>query len=107
MKKLLNLFKNKKMDLDNDGKIESYHQEIQGVFSQFYDMSAKLSEVIGKLGDVVEDEKAKKAKSDERIAYVLEQENNNKVASDLRIANAERDIESNQKMKEKVREFIA
>lgn len=105
--KLLNLFKNKKVDLDNDGKIEAYHEEVKGLFSEFYKMSEKLSEVIDKLGDVVDDEKDKKVKSDERIAFVLEQENNKKVASDLRIANAERDMATNQKMQEKVREFIA
>ena len=105
--KLLNLFRNKKADLENDEKIESYNEEIKGLFSQFYDMSAKLSEVNDKLLEVVEDEKDKKAKADERIAFVLEQENNKKIASDLRIANAERDIHTNQKIKEKVGEFIA
>lgn len=104
--KLLNLFKNKKVDLDNDGKIEAYDQEIKGLFSQFYDMREKLSEVNDKLSDVIEDEKLKKEEADERIRYAIMVEGQKKAQSDERIAKAEQNLEINKKAQIKVQEFI-
>lgn len=106
LKKLSNLFKNKKVDLDNDGKIEAYDQEIKGLFSQFYDMREKLSEVNDKLSDVIEDEINKKIASDLRISQTIELENAKKEASNLRIAKAEQNLEINKKAQIKVQEFI-
>lgn len=89
MLKFVNKLLNKKsIDLDNDGKIETLREEIQGVFSQFKRMHDKLGEVNGKLQAVVEDEK--------RVVELAQE----------RITKAEADLQVNAKLQEKVKDFI-
>lgn len=89
LKKVLNLFgKAKVVDLDNDGKIETLRAEVEGVFSQFKRMHDKLGEVNGKLQSVVEDEK--------RIAE----------QATKRIIKAQSELQANEKLQEKVKDFI-
>ncbi len=87
---IINKLLNRKalVGLDNDGKIESYREEIQGVFSQFKRMNEKLSSVNEKLQEVVEDE----------IRTVEE--------ATKRKEKAEAELKSNQKLQEKVKDFI-
>lgn len=84
--KLLN--KKSKIDLDNDGKIETYRAEIEGVFSQFKRMHDKLGEVNDKLQTVVQEEKV----AVERAQKV--------------IIKAEAELQANSKLQEKVKDFI-
>jgi len=77
-----------KLDLDNDGKINSYREEIQGVFSQFRLMYDKLGEVNGELSKVIDDE-----------TNIAEQ-------SKKRIEIAQKDLETNSKLQKKVEDFI-
>lgn len=86
IKKLLN--KQSVVDLDNDGKIESYREEIKGVFSQFKTMHDKLTTVNGKLQEVVQDE----------IRTVEE--------ATKRREKAETELQLNIKLQEKVKDFI-
>jgi hypothetical protein len=76
------------LDLDNDGKIESYKQEIEGVFAQFKRMDSKLDEVITKLQDVAEDEEYLRIQAEKRVEKALSE------------------IEMNKKLKEKLKDFI-
>ena len=88
-KKLLNKVLNKKVvDLDNDGKIETLRMEIEGVFSQFKRMNERINTVNESLASVVEEE-----------TKVMEEAEN-------RVASAKKEIEKNNKLKEKVQEII-
>jgi hypothetical protein len=78
----------KTIDLDNDGKIETFRAEIEGVFSQFVRMNKKLDEVNGKLQEVITEEKT--------IANRALQ----------RIEKAEAEIQANTSLQKKVSEFI-
>lgn len=108
MKKLLSLFKKKntKVDLDGDGKIESYKEEIQGVLSQFKDAYNKLTEVNLKLTEVVQEELANKDKSSERIEAVVAIETKNQEKSDEVINKAGQELQVNTKLQEKFKEFV-
>lgn len=89
LKKIKALFSKKVVvDLDNDGKIESYRAEIEGVFSQFKRMDEKLDTVIEKLRDVVHDDAM------------------NKMEAEKRLEKAKSEIEMNKKLKEKLQDFI-
>lgn len=88
-KKVINKVLGKKIiDLDNDGKIESFRQEIEGVFSQFTRMHKKLDEVNGKLDEVITEEKT--------VAKLALQ----------RIEKAEAEKQANTNLQKKVAEFI-
>lgn len=76
------------LDLDNDGKIESYRQEVEGVFSQFKRMHNKLGEVITSLEIVAEEEQEALKRAEKRIEK------------------AKTEIELNKKLQEKVNDFI-
>lgn len=80
--------KAKVVDLDNDGKIETFRAEIEGVFSQFKRMHDKLGEVNTKLNEVITEEKT--------IAKQALQ----------RIEKAEAEIQANTGLQNKVSEFI-
>ena len=74
------LNKKSKFDLDNDGKIESYREEINGVFSQFKRMHDKLGEVNNKLQVVISEEVRAKEIADKRIQKATDELNaNNKL----------------------------
>ena len=89
LKKLLNKIRGVKIvDLDNDGKIETFRAEIEGVFSQFKRMHDKLGEVNGKLDEVITEEKT-----------------NAKLALQ-RIEKAEAEKQANTSLQKKVSEFI-
>lgn len=76
------------IDLDNDGKIESYRLEVEGVFSQFKRMHNKLGEVITNLEIVAEEEKEALKRAEQRIQK------------------AQTEIELNKKLQDKVNDFI-
>lgn len=107
LKKLKGLFTNTKFDLDNDGKIESYREEIKGVFSQFTRMSNQLDSVNAKLKEVIEDETFAKECEQDNLERIIEEAKRKIKEADERIASANQTIESNNKLKAKVNEFIA
>lgn len=76
------------LDLDNDGKIESYKQEIEGVFSNFKRMHDKLEDVNTKLVSIVEEEL------------------NNENKARKRAEKANEEIQMNAKLQEKLKDFI-
>lgn len=107
MKFIKGLFVNKKFDLDNDGKVESYREEIKGVFSQFKRMSENLVDVNEKLTAVIEDEKFAKECEQDNIQRLIEASQKKQAKSDSIIESANKEIEVNKKLQEKVKEFIA
>lgn len=103
IKRLLNI---KTVDLDNDGKIETLREEVQGLFAQFRNIVDKLKETNDTLKSVIYEEKlAQEVELDrlERIKAEVEAriEKSNKI-----ISKAEVEIEANNKMQEKVSEFL-
>lgn len=104
--KLLNLFKKNTIDLDGDGKIEKYQEEIRGVLSQFTDAYNKLEEVNLKLVEVVKEEVVNKDKSSERIETVVAIETKKQEKSDEVINKAGQDLQVNSKLQEKLKEFV-
>ena len=107
LKFVKNLFTNKKFDLDNDGKIESYREEIKGVFSQFKTMSDNLADVNGKLGAVIEDEEFAKECEKDNIQKMIERSAKKIEKSESVIESAKKEIELNKKLQDKVKDFIA
>ena len=107
LKFIKNLFTNKKFDLDNDGKIESYREEIKGVFSQFKTMSDNLSDVNDKLASVIEDEKFARECEEEHIERLIEKSKVKIEKSEKLIESANKEIELNKKLQDKVKDFIA
>ena len=90
MKKLLNVLFNRKakVDLDNDGKIESWRDEVAGVFSQFKVMHDKLTRVNNQLETVVTEESVKKHQAE------------------VRITTAMNDMKRNEELQKKLNDFI-
>lgn len=89
LKKVWNfILRRKPIDLDNDGKIESLRSEVEGVFSSFKRMNNQLIEVNTKLEAVVSDEVAIKTLAEERIERALGE------------------MKSNQKLQNKLKDFI-
>lgn len=104
--KIKSFFTNKKHDLDNDGKIESYREEIRGMLSQFKDTHDKLEEVNTKYLELIEDEVEKQEKERVRLEIVIANAEREKESSDKRISNAQMEIEVNVAVQEKVKDFI-
>lgn len=89
LKKLISKLKRvKTVDLDNDGKIETLRAEVEGVFSQFKRMHDKLGEVNGKLQAVKAEET--------RIAELASK----------RIVKTDAEIQANERLQEKLKDFI-
>lgn len=111
MKKILESFlkligRTKVGDLDNDGKVESLNEELQGLFKQFKTMSEKIEETNNQLVEVLEDEEQKQISELERLELVrLEAERKVKESQDLQ-AKVKESIKSNEKVKSKVDEFV-
>lgn len=106
LKFIKNIFKNNKLDLDNDGKIESYQEEIVGLFSQFKTMFTKLDEVDDKLQDIISEEEIAKEMELDRLENVRKSVEDKIKDSDNRIEKVNAQIDTNSKLKEKVKEFI-
>lgn len=111
MKKLLALLlkligRAKVADLDNDGKIETLNEEIQGVLSQFKIMSDKLEENNSQLIDVIQDEAKKRDEEKLRIQAMLEAHERKMEESEAIAEKAQSNIEKNNKIKAKVDEFV-
>jgi len=102
--RLLN--KKAKFDLDGDGKIESYRQEVEGLFSQFKKISDTIDEVNGKYNAVIEEEKAKQVEEQERLERLLKTHEEKMKKSASVVEKAEAEIQVNTKAQEKVKEFI-
>lgn len=100
------LGRNANKDMDNDGKIESYKDEIKGVFSQFQTMSEKLDEVNEKLQYVVSEELIAQEAEEEMLKRLIEESNKRKEESLERVEKASKEIFANKKLQEKVDEFI-
>lgn len=94
-------------DLDNDGKIESIREEIGGLFSQFVQMRDGINHANQKLQEVVKDELEKQKSEQERLEVVIARANEQLNLSSERVAKAENEINANERLKEKVSEFIA
>lgn len=108
LKAFLKLFgKGKFVDLDGDGKIESLQQEITSVFSQFKKMNDKLDEVNGTLQEVIEDEKIAREIEEQELAKLIASAEAKLKQSAKVIDKAFFEIKANQKLQEKVQEFIA
>lgn len=95
----------KKVDLDNDGKIESYKDEIKGLFSQFETMRQSLLSANGHLQDVVTDELNKQKLEQEMLERTIERTNAKLAESKNVISKAEQAIQVNTNMYDKVSEF--
>lgn len=98
--------KKKTFDLDGDGKVESLREEISGVFSQFKKMNDKLNDVNEKLQVIIEDEKVAKQKEEEELKKIIASAEAKLAQSDKVIDKAFSEIQANQKLQEKVSEFI-
>lgn len=105
IKGLLN--KKAKFDLDNDGKIETYREEIQGLFSQFKIMSEKLDEVNVKLQDIVDEENLAQEMEEDNLKRLIEESNKRVEESVKRAEKATKEIMENKKSQEKVKYFIS
>jgi hypothetical protein len=82
-KKLVALFGKKAFaDLDNDGKIESYREEVQGVFAQFRKQFDKLEEVNVKLSTIVEEERQNAVLAEKRAEKALQEHSMNEKLKD-------------------------
>jgi DNA anti-recombination protein RmuC len=111
VKKLLKLFgKGKvlhnKFDLDGDGKVESLREEIAGVFNQFSRMRDKLDHVNNQLDEVIEEEKFAKEVEQDQLERIIEEANRKIEQSNKVIEKAELEKKANEKLKEKVSDFI-
>lgn len=94
-------------DLDNDGIIESVREEVQGVFQQFLDMRDSMDIANAKLTEVTEDELQKQVAEQKALEHLIQETNQKLEASANRVAKAENEIRANNRLKEKVSEFIA
>lgn len=103
-KKLLN--KKSRIDLDNNGKIESYREEIQGVFSQFKKMNDQLDNVNEKLTTVINDEILLQEFEEDNLERIIAEANEKLEKSNKVVNIAKQEIEANSKLKEKVKDFI-
>jgi hypothetical protein len=98
--------KAKVIDLDNDGKIETLREEVAGVFSQFKYMSDKLTSVNEELDEVIKDEKFVQEVERDQLERIIEEANRKLEDSDKRVKKAELEKQANDKLKDKVSEFI-
>lgn len=108
LKKVLNFVLNRKskLDLDGDGKLESYREEIEGVFSEFREKVETLEKVEKKYRDFVEEELLAKEVEEDRINREIERSKRKQENSDKLINKAEDNINVTSKLKEKLSEFI-
>jgi len=107
LKKILNFILNRKVvDLDNDGKIETLREEIQGVFSQFVTMNEQLGKVNEQLDGIILDEQKKQEEERARLERIIEETNRKIAESNERVGKANKEMESNKKLQEKVSEFL-
>lgn len=105
--KLVNYVMNKKMiDLDNDGKIETLREEVSGLFSQFKKIYNNLDAVNEKLEEIIQEEELAKEMSLDKLERVRKQVEEELLKSDSRIGTAFQEKEMNNKMKERVSDFI-
>jgi vacuolar-type H+-ATPase subunit E/Vma4 len=105
MKFIKNIFKSK-VDLDGDGKLESYRQEMEGVFSEFQTKVKTLEEVEVKYRELIQEEVTKKKQEAERIKRMVEASKKKQAQADKRVEKAEADIEVTAKLRNKLKEFI-
>lgn len=107
LKKVLKLIgRAKTVDLDNDGKIETLRAEVEGVFSQFKRMADKLDSVNEQLDGVIADEEFAKECEKDNLERIIEEANRKMAEADKRVEKAQLEKQANQKLKEKVSEFI-
>lgn len=106
LKAIKKMFTNTKLDLDNDGKIESYREEIKGVFAQFTSMSNRLDNVNAKLQEIIEDEKSAQECERDNLERIIKEAEQKIAESENRINTAHEEIKANEKLQEKVKEFI-
>ena len=92
-------------DLDNDGKIESLNEEIQGLFSQFKTMSEQLDDANNQLVNVLENEEEKQIAELKRLERIKADVENKIEESQLVQTKAKVYIKKNTKLKAKVDEF--
>lgn len=97
----------RKRDLDSDGKIESFREEIQGVFAQFKTMKSQLMQANEGLGEVIIDELEKQKAEQASLERAIKLTNERIDKSNSLVVKAEKEIQVNEKLKEKVSEFIA
>lgn len=103
---LRKLFNMKVVDLDNDGKIETLKEEVQGVFSQFAKMKEQLSSVNEKLRDVVREEELAQEMELDRLERVKAEVERKIEESKQTVEKANKEIETHEKLQEKVSEFL-
>lgn len=104
---ILTFFGNKKtFDIDGNGKIETLREEIAGVFAQFKKMNDKLNDVNEQLKEVINAEEAAKEVEEAKLEEIIASAKARLLQSDRIIEKANAEIEANEKLKEKVGEFI-
>lgn len=94
-------------DLDNDGKIESVREEVRGFFSQFIEMQEGLEKANENLNTIVLDELENQKKEQEALELAIQRANKKLEESSSLVAKAENEINANQRLKQKVSEFIS
>lgn len=96
----------KVVDLDNDGKVETLNEELQGVFAQFKTMSQKIDETNNQLSEILEDEEQKQIAERERLERAQREYEKKVQESQALQAKVKSNIETNTKVKSKVDEFV-
>lgn len=93
-------------DLDNDGKVETLNEELQGIFAQFKTMSEKIDETNNQLVEILEDEEQKQIAEKERLERAQREYERKVQESQALQAKVKTNIENNTKVKSKVDEFV-
>lgn len=75
LKKLKELFTKKPLglDLDNDGKLESLNDEVNGLFAEFSYAYDRLTNVNDEINDIIEEEIENISKSQKKISKANDQ----------------------------------
>lgn len=101
-----NLLKNKR-DLDNNGKIESYRQEAEGLFFNFRNTVLGLETLSAKHEEVIRDELENQLAEHEAVQTVIANSNKRIEASQKLVEEAEKEKERNEKIKSKIEDLIS
>lgn len=104
---IMRFFGGKKFfDIDGDGQVEILREEITGVFAQFKKMSDKLDEVNEQLKEVINTEEAAKEVEQAELKKIIASAEAKMRRNEFTIEKAQAEITANDRLKEKVSEFI-
>lgn len=104
--KLKGLLKNKR-DLDNNGKVESYRKEAEGLLSNFRDTVMNLDNLNTKHDELILDELESQLAEQEALKVVIGNSNKRIQESQQLVEEAEKERERNAKIKSKIEDLIS